>query len=162
MSNIRFKIRFDNTIGNASVIDIIRLVTGKDSFAASKKFHRLSDEHRGRCSTIRINGTGRKTPVADLDLLEEIIWEIQANVSIDFRKQVVQGLHGIFQKQRPFILYRPSSCMYSLREIIPEADFYSDEIAESEQTDPLTLAPEHLAGLWKMHFLLKNASKCRN
>jgi hypothetical protein len=81
------KIRIDKKTQQASVVDVIRLITNAKSADASKKLTRLGDSLRSKCPQLRINGKGRLTPVADAPTLVEIIWELPGKAAKYFRRQ---------------------------------------------------------------------------
>lgn len=81
------KIRVDKKTQKASVIDVIKLVTGQNNDAASTIFKRLSNDVRTNCSKLRINGKGRETPVADAPTLVSLIWELPGKAARAFRRQ---------------------------------------------------------------------------
>lgn len=54
-----FKVRVDQKTQMASVIDVIRMVTGMPSKDASNYLKRVGDTVATRCRQLRINGKGR-------------------------------------------------------------------------------------------------------
>ena len=58
-------IRVDKATQQASVIDLIRMITGQTSRDSGKALTRLGGEWEARCLRLRINGKGLETPVAD-------------------------------------------------------------------------------------------------
>jgi hypothetical protein len=70
------KIRTDKATRQASVIDVIRLITGRSSKRASEAIMNLSDMFSKSIVRIRINGQGRLTPVCDAQTMGEIISEL--------------------------------------------------------------------------------------
>jgi hypothetical protein len=83
----RFPFRIDKSTQKASVIDIIRMITGKDSRHAGETFKRLGRSLVDRCVQLRINGKGRETSVATAPVLIEIIWELPGKAAKAFRRQ---------------------------------------------------------------------------
>ena len=53
------KIRIDRATQQASVIDVIRLITGQNTKGASKIIQRLANDLSTKCRQLRINGKGR-------------------------------------------------------------------------------------------------------
>ena len=92
------KIRIDQVTQQASVIDVIRLITGKKSGHASQTFDRLDDTLGSRCGQLRINGKGKETPVCDAPTMVEIIWELPGKPAKAFRRQCAH-----------YIVHRPHS-----------------------------------------------------
>lgn len=81
------KIRIDKATQKASVIDVIRIVTGLKSGDASNVLKRLDDKVTKNCRQLRINGKGRLTWVADAPTLVELIWELPGKAAKAFRRQ---------------------------------------------------------------------------
>ena len=67
-------IRVDKATQQASVIDLIRMITGGSSNHAGQQLSRLGHELNTKIDQLRINGKGRETPVADAKTCVEIIW----------------------------------------------------------------------------------------
>jgi len=86
------KIRIDKLTKEASVLDVIRLVTGAKSKDAGITFRRLGDSMATKCRFIRINGVGKETPVSDARTLVEIIWSMNAKGAKDFRRQSAHNI----------------------------------------------------------------------
>ena len=80
-------IRVDQETQKGSVIDVIRLVTGSSSAHAGQALSRLPPEMSARCTSLRINGKGKLTPVADALTLIEIVWELPGKAAKAFRRQ---------------------------------------------------------------------------
>jgi hypothetical protein len=81
------KIRVDFATKKASAIDVIRLVTGKDSRHAGEMLHRLGPDMVALCDQLRINGKGRETWVADATTLVEMIFDLPGKAAKTFRRQ---------------------------------------------------------------------------
>uniref|UniRef100_A0A6C0BR29 Uncharacterized protein n=1 Tax=viral metagenome TaxID=1070528 RepID=A0A6C0BR29_9ZZZZ len=81
------KIRVDTKTQKASVIDVIKWVTGQTSSNSQNTFRRLGADLGAGCTQLRINGKGRLTPVADAPTLVEIIWELPGKAAKRFRRQ---------------------------------------------------------------------------
>ncbi len=71
----------------ASVIDVVRLVTGCALKNATQVWQRVSHGFLTKCEKLRVNGKGRETPVADAPTLVEIIWELPGRAAKEFRRQ---------------------------------------------------------------------------
>jgi hypothetical protein len=69
----RIPVRIDKGTQKASVIDIIRMVSGQSGNHASKMIQRLDPELIARCNRVRINGKGRLTFCADYTTCMDII-----------------------------------------------------------------------------------------
>ena len=81
------KIRVDEDKKQASVIDVVCLVTGKSVKRASESILNLSDELTEKIGQLRINGKGKLTPVCDAETMVEIIWELPGRAAKAFRRQ---------------------------------------------------------------------------
>jgi hypothetical protein len=79
------KIRIDKATQQASVLDVIKLITGQKSNSATKTFCRLTAD----CRQLRIDGKGKLTPVCDAKTMVEIIWELPGRAAKAFRRQCV-------------------------------------------------------------------------
>lgn len=91
----RAQIRVDGRSKRASVIDVIRLVTGSAA-NASEVLLRLDRKLTTRCEKIKIDGKGRSTPVADAATLVEIIWDLPGKAAKAFRRQSARYVcHGL-------------------------------------------------------------------
>lgn len=80
------KIRIDRSTNQASVLDVIVLITGAKSKDAGITLRRLGDMAT-RCRLDRINGVGKETPLADARTLVEIIWALPGRAAKEFRRQ---------------------------------------------------------------------------
>jgi hypothetical protein len=78
-------IRVHKATQQASVIDLIRMITEKTSTHASEMLKNLGLD-LNRCTNLRINGKGRETPVADARTCVEIIWELPGKAAKDIRR----------------------------------------------------------------------------
>ncbi len=78
-------IRVDKATQQASVIDLIRMITGQTSSDSGKALTRLGLD-LNRCTNLRINKKGRETPVADSRTCVEIIWELPGKAAKEFRR----------------------------------------------------------------------------
>jgi 5-methylcytosine-specific restriction endonuclease McrA len=76
-------IRFDEKTQQASVIDIIKLVTGKSNNESAGVLRRFK---LANCTKLKINGKGNKTPVAPALTLIEIILELPGQAAKAFRR----------------------------------------------------------------------------
>ena len=87
------KIRIDKETQQASVIDVIRLITGQTSSNAQNIYKRLGaqctqiQKLTDECTQLRINGKGKKTPVCNATTMVEIIWELPGKAAKVFRRQ---------------------------------------------------------------------------
>ena len=81
------KIRIDKATQKASVIDIIRLITGCASNVANIMLSRLGNSVTTQCCHLRINGKGRLTPCADAATCIEIVWALPGKAAKLFRRQ---------------------------------------------------------------------------
>lgn len=79
-------IRIDEESKKASVLDIIMIITGKNSGNASNVVKTLPNDLTQEISQLRINGKGRETPVADAKTLVQIIWELPGKAAKAFRR----------------------------------------------------------------------------
>ncbi|CAM9867732.1 unnamed protein product [Pylaiella littoralis] len=93
-------IRVHKPTQQGSVLDVIRMVQGCDSSAANTALTRLllatenmgtsgthTLQHALQCTQLRINDTGRATPVADAKTLIQIIWLLPGKKAREFRHQ---------------------------------------------------------------------------
>ena len=99
------KLRVDQATQKASVIDVIRFITGYKSGNASNYFNRLelTTTLSTKCSKLQINGKGRATPCADAPTLVEIIWELPGKAAKDFRRQSAHYICRILGGDRSLI-----------------------------------------------------------
>ena len=81
------RIRIDLATNQLSVIDLVVVVTGAEPSDAGKTFSRLGPEFLAKCPKLRINGSGRLTPVADARTSVEIIWALPGRAAKEFRRQ---------------------------------------------------------------------------
>jgi hypothetical protein len=81
------KIRIDKLTSHASVLDVIKMITGAKSKDAGITFRRLGDIVATKCRLAKINGVGKETPVADARTLVEIIWALPGKAAKEFRRQ---------------------------------------------------------------------------
>jgi hypothetical protein len=84
---LRRKIRIDCETNQLSVIDLVVVVTGSEPSDAGKTLARLGVEFLAKCPKLRINGSGRLTPVADARTSIEIIWALPGKAAKEFRRQ---------------------------------------------------------------------------
>jgi hypothetical protein len=84
---VNANIRIDKTTQQASVIDVIRLITGFKSSDATKTLTRLGVVLKVQCHPLRINGVGKITPVCDAQTMVQIIWELPGKTAKAFRRQ---------------------------------------------------------------------------
>ena len=92
--NINGSVRIDEPCGEASAIDVIKMLCpGTNSNNAAFMLARVLEKDdrvisiKSRISYIKINGKGHKTPVADMKTLMEIIWMLPCSASRAFRRQ---------------------------------------------------------------------------
>lgn len=85
-------IRVDEETQKASVIDVVRLITGQKSGHASQVFDRLCNELVSQCDKLRINGKGRPTPVCDSETMKKIIWNLPGNKAVRFKNEMINRL----------------------------------------------------------------------
>lgn len=77
-------VRRDIASNKASVLDVIQIITGQPSNRTSQTLSRLLGQYQelmARCHYIRINGSGRKTPVADAPTLVELVLLVRKSMS---------------------------------------------------------------------------------
>jgi hypothetical protein len=79
-------IRVHKATQQASVIDLIRLITGGSSKRASEALKNIQESMSEKIGQLRINGQGRETPVADARTCVEIIWELPGKAAKEFRR----------------------------------------------------------------------------
>jgi hypothetical protein len=79
-------IRIHKATQQASVIDLIRMITEKTSTHASEMLKNLGSDLNGKIVQLRINGKGRETPVADARTCVEIIWCLPGKAAKEFRR----------------------------------------------------------------------------
>ena len=84
------KIRIDDTTEQASVIDVIRMLTGQKSNDATKTLSRLGTGLTSRCIRLRINGKGKNTPVCDAAALLDIIQLLPGKRAKKFQQKLHQ------------------------------------------------------------------------
>lgn len=84
------RIRVDQATQQASVIDVIRMVTGAASKDAAITFRRLGGGMAARCRVAQINGRGKETPLANAQTLVEIIWVLPGKAAAEFRRNSAQ------------------------------------------------------------------------
>jgi hypothetical protein len=83
----RIPIRIDKATQKASLIDVVRMVSGSDGHYAAKMIKRISEKVGTKCTRLKINGKGKPTPVASAPVLVEIIWELPGKAAKAFRRQ---------------------------------------------------------------------------
>ena len=87
-----FRIRINEETKQGSVLDVICGVLKCNASNASLALQRLGAEfpklgaYGGQCTHLRINGQGRKTPVADAQTLVDIIWSLPGQRVSKFRR----------------------------------------------------------------------------
>jgi hypothetical protein len=84
---VNAKIRIDRDTQQASVIDVIKLISGRSTKRASEAIINLSDKLSESIDHLRIDGTGKLTPVCDAKTMVEIIWELPGKAAKAFRRQ---------------------------------------------------------------------------
>jgi hypothetical protein len=112
----RVKLRVDDATKQASLIDVVRLVTGQNQDTASGTVRRMVkgeneflagcsklQPFRAKCSKLRINGKGRETWVADAPTLVQIIWDIPGKAAKEFRRQSAHYICRILGGDRTLI-----------------------------------------------------------
>ena len=92
------KIRIHAATQQASVIDVIMMVTGKKSGNASRDISNLP--HKLNMNQLRINGKGRKTWVAHAPICVAIIWELPGKAAKVFRGQCVHYIVRLLNGDR--------------------------------------------------------------
>ena len=83
------KIRVHKATQQASVIDVVRMVTGQDQDVAAGTVRRLMKDDtkfRAICTKLRINGKGKPTWVANAPTCVELIWELPGKAAKVFRR----------------------------------------------------------------------------
>ena len=87
-----FKIRIDKATQQASILDVIRLVTGRSVKRASEVIINLGPELVEGVTKLRINGKGRPTPVCDDATMRLIIMALPGKRATSFQHQIVERL----------------------------------------------------------------------
>ncbi|CAM9882433.1 unnamed protein product, partial [Pylaiella littoralis] len=83
-------IRVHKQTQQGSVLDVIRMIVGRNSSTANTAFSRLLDANDtllSQCPQLLINDKGRATPVADAKTLIQIIWLLPGKKAREFRHQ---------------------------------------------------------------------------
>lgn len=93
-------IRVDRATRKASAIDVVMLVSSKNSTRACEVIKRMPAEFLRKMDKIRINGKGRETWVADAPVLVELIWQLPGKASKAFRGQWVNYISRILAGDR--------------------------------------------------------------
>jgi hypothetical protein len=83
----RIPIRIDKETQKASVIDVVRMITGKSANESAEVIRRLTANLKARCFKLKINNKGNLTVVATAPVLVEIIWELPGKAAKAFRRQ---------------------------------------------------------------------------
>lgn len=91
-------VRIDRASGKASMIGVVRTIVGCKASEASTRLTRLFAQDdsipsiESRTAYIRINGSGKNTPVADLKTIVEMIWKLPGKASTRFRRKSAETL----------------------------------------------------------------------
>ena len=92
-------VKIDELLGEASIIDVIRLLCPEASGEyAVQMFTRILEKDdrvksiESRIKNIKMNGCGRTTPVADLDTLVEVLWMLPSVASRALRRESVEAV----------------------------------------------------------------------
>ena len=83
----QIKIRVDKESQKASVVDVVRMVTGQNAQNANQTLRRIDSEKFAKCELLKINKKGRATYCADAPTCIEIIWELPGKAARAFRRQ---------------------------------------------------------------------------
>lgn len=78
-----------------SVYDIMRIVRGTDEKQCSKIFLRLSEETRQMCVRHQFEGQSNKTPVADMDTIYDMLFELPGEMAKKTRKFFARQLRRL-------------------------------------------------------------------
>lgn len=91
-----FPVRVDQKTRQASVIDVVKMVTRKrERYASSILKNYLVDTE---FTELRINDQGDKSPVADASTLIEIIWDLPGNIDKAHRIECEQYIERILEE----------------------------------------------------------------
>lgn len=96
-------IRIDTHTQQASVIDVVKMVTAKDTKHASKYIERLPIELRQRFNHTKINNKGKKTWCADASTCVEVIFELPGKAAKEFSRQSAHYICRILGGDRTLI-----------------------------------------------------------
>ena len=96
-------IGIDTLTQQASVIDVIKMVTARDTKYASTYMGRLSIELRQRFNNIKINGKGKEKLCANAATCVEVIWELPGKAAKEFRRQSAHYICRILGGDRTLI-----------------------------------------------------------
>jgi hypothetical protein len=94
----RIPIRINEGTQQASVIDFIRMITGKSSCHAGEALQRLDDSFKVKCNHIRINGKGRTTWIADIEVCMQIIAALPGVIAKSLQSNMVQQGYKLKRK----------------------------------------------------------------
>jgi hypothetical protein len=97
------KIRVHVATQQASVIDVVMMITGKKSCHAGAVVSNLPQELIQNLDQLRINGKGRETWVADAPTCVEVIWELPGKAAKAFRRQSAHYICRILGGDRTLI-----------------------------------------------------------
>lgn len=98
------RIRYDAGTKQASVIDVIRIITQTDYNHAYKVFRRLEAEVRSKCAKFRFAGKKqRRTPVARVHVLVQIIWKNRVKIAKELRHTCSEYIYRIFRDDPIFV-----------------------------------------------------------
>jgi hypothetical protein len=97
LQDLPFKhaIRMHQSTKQYSVIDVIRCLSGSNSAHAGEALKRLGREFIDRCSVIKINGTGRLTPVGDAMTIAAVILALPQQHGKQFRVKHLDQLSAL-------------------------------------------------------------------
>ena len=87
---LKFQIRVDQKSKRASVIDVITMVTKKNSDYCAKTFDRLGEDVKSECEKSKINGKGKAIWVASAKVLVTIIWILPGAAAKEFRMKCAE------------------------------------------------------------------------
>lgn len=95
LSRNGMSVRRDTVTEKVSVLDVLQHILGGNAVNASQIWHRLVQKHPDlvqKCPTVRLDGKGRLTPVADDCTIREIIERVVASSRLSSAKK-----HSIMQ-----------------------------------------------------------------
>ncbi len=94
-ANLIDDIRVDKATQKGSVHDVIKLVSKRTSKHTTQSFARLVAQHpeiHPKCVTLKIDGKGHVTPVADAATLVEIAWLVPGKAAAAFRRKGAESV----------------------------------------------------------------------
>lgn len=86
------EIRYIPETKQVSVIDIIRVVSGKNAQYARSTINRLDADFKTQFSYHRFPSVSRETPVATAEVIISLIWELPGKAAKEFRRQSARAV----------------------------------------------------------------------